>query len=237
MLTAYKFRLYPNEEQQTLFSKYFGCNRVIWNKALELREKYYKRHKNENGKKGLNYYDTARFLTILKKKEEYKWLKEVNSQSLQQSLIDLNTAFKNFFKGIAKYPNYKKKGKKQSFRVPQFFNFDDSVLYLPKFGKGIRMKEHREFPRNKVRQVTISKVPSGKYFVSILVSDSREAPEKAAIKDNPKTIGIDMGIKESVVLSNGIKIDNPKYLKKSEEITNTNIAYRFCGVVVLLHSF
>ncbi|MCL4391298.1 MAG: transposase [Candidatus Parvarchaeota archaeon] len=218
MLTAYKFRLYPNEEQQVLFSKYFGCNRVVWNKALALKEEYYKEHKNNTAKKGLNYYDTARFLTSLKKKEEYKWLKEVNSQSLQQSLIDLDKAFKNFFKGVAKYPNYKKKSNKQSFRVPQFFNFDDSVLYLPKFGKGIKMKEHREFPREKVKQVTISKVPSGKYFVSILVSDSRKAPKKAAVKDNSKTIGIDVGIKDSVVLSNGIKIDNPKYLKKSEKL-------------------
>ena len=88
MLTAYKFRLYPNKEQKELFSKYFGCNRVVWNKALQLREEYYKEHKNDGGKRGLNYYDTAKFLTSLKKEEEYEWLKEANSQSLQQSLMD-----------------------------------------------------------------------------------------------------------------------------------------------------
>ena len=222
MLTAYKFRLYPNKEQQTLFSKYFGCNRVVWNKALALRKEYYKEHKNDSGKKGLNYYDTARFLTSLKKEEEYEWLKEANSQSLQQSLIDLDKAFKAFFKGISKYPNYKKKNNKQSFRVPQFFRFDDDVLYLPKFGKGIKMIEHREFPRDKVRQVTVSKVPSGKYYVSVLVDDKKRAPKKAKITASPaKTIGIDMGIKDPVVLSNGIKIGNPGHLQKSEKLLKT----------------
>ncbi len=140
MLTAYKFRLYPNEEQKETFSKYFGCSRVVWNKALELRESYYKEHKNDKQKKGLNYYDTARFLKELKRKEEYNWLKEANAQSLQQTLMDLDKAFKVFFKGISKYPNYKKKSNRQSFRVPQFFNFTDNLLYLPKLGKGIKME-------------------------------------------------------------------------------------------------
>ena len=103
MLTAYKFRLYPNKDQKEMFSKYFGCSRVVWNKALELRENYYKEHKNDKKKKGLNYYDTARFLRELKQKEEYKWLKEANSQSLQQTLMDLDKAFKAFFKGIEKH--------------------------------------------------------------------------------------------------------------------------------------
>ena len=104
MLTAYKFRLYPNEKQKETFSRYFGCSRVVWNKALELRETYYKDHKNDKSKKGLNYYDTTRLLKELKQKEEYKWLKEANSQSLQQTLMDLDRAFKAFFKGVSKYP-------------------------------------------------------------------------------------------------------------------------------------
>ncbi|MGC8580502.1 MAG: helix-turn-helix domain-containing protein, partial [bacterium] len=107
MITAYKFRLYPDKRQQEMFSKYFGCNRFVWNKALELRERYYKEHKDDKTKKGLNYYDTARFIKELKQKEEYKWLKEANSQSLQQTLMDLDRAFKSFFKGISKYPRYK----------------------------------------------------------------------------------------------------------------------------------
>ncbi len=104
MLTAYRFRLYPNKEQIETFSKYFGCSRVVWNKALELRESYHKEHKNDSSKKGLNYYDTARFLKELKQKEEFKWLKETNSQSLQQTLMDLDKAFKAFFKKTSKYP-------------------------------------------------------------------------------------------------------------------------------------
>ena len=219
MLTAYKFRLYPNKDQKEMFSKYFGCSRVVWNKALELRESYYKEHKNDKQKKGLNYYDTTRFLRELKRKEEYNWLKEANSQSLQQALMDLDKAFKAFFKGISKYPNYKKKTNKQSFRVPQFFNFTDNLLYLPKMGKGIKMEVHREFPRDKVRQLTITKTPTGKYFVSITVDDRKETPQKVQItKDPNKTIGIDMGLKDFAVLSNGVKISNPKFLQKSEKL-------------------
>ena len=219
MLMAYKFRLYPDKRQQELFSKYFGCSRVVWNKALELREIYYKEHKNDSSKKGLNYYDTAKLIKELKQKEEFKWLKEANSQSLQQTLMDLDKAFKAFFKGISKYPKYKKKSNRQSFRIPQFFNFTDEVLYLPKMGKGIMMEVHREFPRDKVKQLTITKTPTGKYFVSLTVDDRKEAPNKVQITNDPeKTIGIDMGLKDFAVLSNGIKISNPKYLQKSEKL-------------------
>ncbi len=219
MLTAYKFRLYPNKDQKEVFSKYFGCNRVVWNKALELREMYYKEHKNDKQKKGLNYYDTAKFLKELKQKEEYKWLKEVNSQSLQQTLMDLDKAFKAFFRGISKYPKYKKKSNKQSFRIPQHFNFDDGVLYLPKMGKGIKMEAHREFPKDKVKQLTITKTPTGKYFVSLTVDDGKEAPAKVQITNNPdKTMGLDAGLKDFAILSNGIKIENPKYLQRSEKL-------------------
>ncbi len=219
MLTAYKFRLYPNKDQKEIFSKYFGCNRVVWNKALELRETYYKEHKNDKSKKGLNYYDTAKFLKELKQTEEYKWLKEANSQSLQQVLLDLDKAFKAFFRRISKYPKYKKKSNKQSFRIPQHFNFDDGVLYLPKMGKGIKMEAHREFPKDKVKQLTITKTPTGKYFVSLTVDDGKEAPAKVQITNNPgKTIGLDAGLKDFAILSNGIKIENPKYLQRAEKL-------------------
>ena len=219
MSAAYKFRLYPNKEQKETFSRYFGCSRVVWNKALELRENYYKEHKSDKSKKGLNYYDTARLLKELKQKEEYKWLKEANSQSLQQTLMDLDKAFKAFFKGVSKYPKYKKKSNRQSFRIPQHFNFDDGVLYLPKMGKGIRMEDHREFPRDKVKQLTVTKTPTGRYFVSLTVDDKKEAPVKVKITNNPnKTIGIDMGLKDFAALSNGIKIANQKYLQRAEKL-------------------
>jgi putative transposase len=186
---------------------------------LELRETYHNEHKDDKAKKGLNYYDTAGFLRGLKQKEEYKWLKEANSQSLQQALMDLDKAFKAFFKGVSKYPKYKKKSNRQSFRVPQFFNFDAGLLYLPKFGKGIRMEVHRGFPRDRVKQLTITKTPTGKYFVSITVDDREEAPQKVRMTNDPdKTIGIDVGLKYFAVLSNGIKIANPKYLQKSEKL-------------------
>ena len=133
--------------------------------------------------------------------------------------MDLDKAFKAFFKSISKYPNYKRKSNKQSFRMPQFFNFTDNLLYLPKMGKGIKMEVHREFPKDKVRQLTITKTPTDKYFVSITVDDRKEAPKKVQITSNPnKIIGIDMGLKDFAVLSNGIKISNPKFLQKSEKL-------------------
>ena len=156
------------------------------------------------------FTSSARFLRELKQKEEYKWLKEANSQSLQQALMDLDKAFKAFFKGISKYPKYKKKTNRQSFRIPQFFNFTDNLLYLPKMGKGIRMEVHREFPRGKVKQLTVTKTPTGKYFVSLTVDDEKEMPAKVKITNNTdKSIGIDMGLKDFAILSNGIKISNP----------------------------
>jgi putative transposase len=155
----------------------------------------------------------------LKQKEEFKWLKEANSQSLQQTLMDLDKAFKAFFKKTSKYPRYKKKSNRQSFRIPQFFNFDDSILYLPKMGKGIKMENHRVFTRDNVKQLTVTKTPTGKYFVSLVVDDRKDVPKKVQITNDPdKTIGIDVGLKDFAVLSNSIKIGNPKYLQRSEKL-------------------
>ena len=160
-------------------------------------------------KKHLRYKDTAGLLTRLKKEEDKSWLSEVNSQSLQQTLKDLESAFSRFFKKIAAFPRFKKKSNRQSFKVPQHFSItNDGKLKLPKM-EPITMVIHREL-EGEMKSVTISKTPTGKYYASILVEY-----ERSSTPLNGSVIGADLGLKEFVITSNGDKYPNPKHLKKS----------------------
>lgn len=219
VLKAYKYRIYPNNEQQELLSKHFGSTRFLYNFFLDKRIKYYTSHKEEK-KKGLTYNDNAKELTEMKRLEEYSWLNEVNSQSLQQSLKHLDTAYKNFFKTKQGFPKFKSKKHKQSFNIPMTNNnlkvdFENSILKIPKFKSGIKTVFHRIFT-GEVKQATISKTKTNKYFVSILVDTKTEKPKPKDITENT-SVGIDLGIKDFAILSNGEKIQNPKYLSKSEK--------------------
>lgn len=206
---TYKFRMYPNTEQQELLSKYFGCVRFVYNHFLnERKEQYSETQKSDN------YYEQAKKMTLLKKQEEYSWLKEINSQTLQHSLRHLETAYTNFFKGTAKFPRFKTRKSGGSFTVPQFCSVSDSRIFIPKFKNGIKIKEHRTF-KCKVKNMTISVTPSGKYFVSIL----SEVEYKPLQKTNAK-VGIDLGIKDLVITSDGIKYPSNKFIKYySKELT------------------
>jgi putative transposase len=130
---AYKFRLYPNTEQRQSLDRQFGCARFVYNYFLRQRMDHYTVHQGEK-KQGLNYQDTARMLTALKYQPEYVRLQEVNSQSLQVALRDLDTAYVNFFAGRAKFPKFKSRRDKQSFGVPQHFTLDaeQGRLVIPK---------------------------------------------------------------------------------------------------------
>lgn len=155
---AYKFRLYPNRQQQQFLAKCFGCSKFVYNHFLRLTTDVY-----ADCKKSLRYKEWAKLLTSLKK--EFEWLKEVNSQSLQQTLKDLETAYVRFFQGLAKFPTFKKRSNRQLFRVPQYFYMTESAtLKLPKMPP-IKIVIHREIER-KIKSVTISKTPSGKYYAS-----------------------------------------------------------------------
>lgn len=207
MLKAYKYRIYPSKKQKTLLAKHFGCCRFIYNWALEQKIKYY-----QDNQKGISIFELANKLPDLKK-NDYPWLKEVNSQALQSSLINLDRAFTNFFKHNTDFPKFKSKKNHQSFQCVQkcSVDFDSNKLFIPKFKNGIKTKFHRKF-EGKIKTVTISKTPSEKYFVSILVDSDNEL----SIKQQPKeseAIGIDLGIKDFATLSNGEKIKNPKHLK------------------------
>ena len=156
----------------------------------------------------MNYNIQAKWLTELKKQEEFKWLREINSQSLQASLKHLDLAFKRFFKEKKGFPKFKKKGVRDSVTVPQNVKVDGKKLYIPKYKKGIDMIVDRKIV-GVIKRATISKTKTGKYFVSILV----EKPYKVFSKTN-KNIGIDLGIKRLFIDSNGLIATNHKFLKQ-----------------------
>lgn len=204
---AYKFRIYPNTEQKAFFAKCFGCNRFVYNHFLRLTTDTY-----AESKQHLRYKDTAGLLTKLKKEDTFSWLSEVNSQSLQQALKDLESAFSRFFKKLAAFPRFKKKSNRQSFKIPQHFSItDDGKLKLPKISP-IPLVMHRAI-EGEMKSITISKTPAGKYYASILVEYKR----KSAPELNGNQIGVDLGLKEFAITSSGEKYPNPKHLRRSQK--------------------
>lgn len=139
------------------------------------------------------------------KDSELPWLKEINSQSLQQSIQNLETAYGNFFRKKSKFPRFKKKSNHQSFRVPQHISLKNDTLFIPKFKDGIPIVIHRKM-EGEIKSVTISRTPTNKYFASILM----EVPRKSKVKTG-KSIGIDLGITDFIVTSDGEKIKNPNF--------------------------
>ncbi len=207
ILKAFKYRLNPTEEQSVLIDKHIGSCRFLYNLALETKQVAY-----AGNQINLSCFDLTKQLPDLKK--ECQWLKEINSQSLQASIANLDTAYTNFFKGKSGFPKYKSKNKStQSFNVPQSVELKNHKLIIPKFKKGIDIVQHRDFD-GKIKQATVSKNHTGKYFVSILVETNDSiAPKRAIKKEN--TIGVDLGIKDFLITSDGKKVENPKFLKKS----------------------
>lgn len=202
-IKAFKYRIYPNKEQKIALEKQFGTVRFVFNHFLRRRIDYF-----AQVSKGLTYHDTAKELTLLKKQAEYTWLKEANSQSLQFALKSLDIAYDNFFQKRAKFPKFKKKLNRQSFKVPQHFTIEGNNLKLPKMGN-LRLVLHRPLEGKSV-SVTISKASSGKYFVSVQCEVTIEDPEYSG-----SSIGCDFGLKDFLTDSNGNKIAHPKILKRS----------------------
>lgn len=191
---------------------------MIFNWALAEKIKIY-----EKTGESLSRYKLQEFLPEMKKTDK-PWLAEVNAQSLQASLINLDRAFMNFFKHKTKFPRFKKKNHRQSFQVPQRgqIDFKNNKLIIPKFLEGIRCKISRHF-EGKPKTFTVSKTPTGKYFVSILVETPDEIPEKLPVTESG-TIGIDVGIKDFCTLSTGEKVENPKHLRN--EIARLKVLQR-----------
>lgn len=202
MNKAYKFRLYPNEKQKEYFAKTFGCTRFIYNRMLADKIKHY-----EETKKTLHN-------TPAQYKKEFEWLKEVDSLALANAQLNLQTAYKIFFAKQNKFPKFKSKRNKQSYTTNNqngniHFSSDNKYIVLPKI-KEVKVAKHRDI-KGIIKSVTVSKNCANQYFVSILT----ECEEPQKLSNNENTIGIDLGIKEFAILSNGEKIKNPKFLKKS----------------------
>jgi len=231
-----KFRLYPNDDQKSIIENHVGACRFIYNYSLGIKSLMYDRFKINVSNKQLDEH-----LKVLKH-TRYPWLKEVNSQSLQQANRNLMNGFKNFFEGNGKYPTFKsKRDSVQSFQVTQRYkiNLTTSQVWLPNIG-WMKFKMHRQlfdqefmnqwietsvndndevilekkYNKDFLRTVTVSRTSTGKYYISILSDDCITKPDKMEFNDT-STVGVDLGIKDFAILSNGKRIKNPKHLRDS----------------------
>lgn len=212
MIKSYKYTLKPNKNQKIFFKKSFGCARFVYNWALSKRIEAY-----QTKKERLSCVDLCKMLTSLKKKEDKVWLSEVSNECLQQSIRNMDSAFTRFFREKKGFPKFKsKKDARKSYKAINGvrIDFETNRIKLPKIG-WVKFYKNRTF-EGKVGTVTVSKNATGKYFVSVLVDDGIEKPLKPNIEYNT-SIGIDVGIKDFAVLSNGCVYANPKYLEKAEK--------------------
>ena len=205
MHRAIKVRLYPTIEQEVLLAKAFGTTRWLWNYCLDLNNKTYL----ETGK-GISGMDLKKLIPSLK--VEHEWLKETYSQCLQQTTLNLSRAFVNFFEKRASFPKFKSKFGKQSLQYPQNVKILENALYFPKLGK-IKSVLHRT-SEGVLKTVTISKTPTGQYYASLLFEVEGENPAPSA---EGKAVGIDLGLTHFAITSDGLKVDNPRHLKKHEK--------------------
>lgn len=206
MEKAYKYRIYPNKKQKEIITKTFGSCRFVYNTYLAKRIKVY-----EESKETFSYVQCANDMKKLK--TELEWLKEVDSTALQSSLRDLDMAYKKFFKEHTGYPKFKsKKTHRYSYRskcVNNNIKYCDKYIKLPKLG--MVKTRNKLVPQGRILNATVSQDPSGKYYVLLCCTDVEVQP----LSKTNNTIGVDLGIKEFCITSDGEKIPNPKYFKKS----------------------
>ena len=206
MFKSSKYRVYPNAEQENLLSKHFGCVRWVYNYGLALKKEAW-----ELQKENLSRFALSEKLPSLKRCEETSWLEEVNSQSLQSALVNLDMAYTRFFREKRGFPKFKSKHNKQSFQVPQRGVIGDDFIQIPKVGK---LKAIISRPiEGKVKMITISRTSTGKYFASVLSGTDQSVPAKLPVTE-AGTIGIDLGLTSYAVLSTGEKVANPRPLGK-----------------------
>ena len=206
MLRAVKVRLYPTESQKHHLAQAFGCVRWVWNQSLVTMSQTYK----DTGK-GISALTMKKQLPAWKK--EYEWLKTCYSQCLQQSVLNLSQAFINFFDGRAGYPTFKNRHSRQSLQYPQNVKvLSNSEIKFPGLLSTVKAKIHRSIT-GELKTVTLSKMPDGRYYASLLIEDDTPQPVTSS---EGKAVGIDLGLLDFAVTSDGSKYQNPKHLNKRE---------------------
>ena len=206
MLKAYKYRIKPNKSQELKLNQFFGCARFIYNWGLNRKSEIYSTN-NTN----ISCFDLIKEVTELKKSEDFSWLKDTHSQVLQMSLRNLDNAYTNFFKKKSSFPKFKKKSNNQSFQYPQGVKISENKIFLPKIG-WVKFFNSRDFSGD-IKTVTVSKNPSGEYYISILVDNKQELPNKKPIQKST-SVGLDFGIKDLVITSEGEVFENQKHFHK-----------------------
>ncbi len=210
MLKAYKYRIYPNKIQQEQIAKTFGCCRFVYNQTLAYRKDAYEKEKKSNSRTDCNNYCNREL------KKKYEWLKEVDKFSLTNAIYNMDAAYQKFFKEHAGYPKFKSKHDNHKSYTTNFTNGNIAVdfvygkIKLPKL-KEVKAKVHRKFD-GRIKSATVSQVPSGKYYVSVLVETNHSQMEHT-----DKNIGLDLGIKDLCITSDGEKYENPKTIRKYEK--------------------
>jgi putative transposase len=201
---AFRYRIYPTTEQKFFLERHFGCCRFVYNYFLALRSEKWK-----NEQVRISGFDCKKMLPDVKC--QFPWLTKVNSQSLQYAVLNLESAYRRFFKRLGQYPKFHKKHSRQAFAIPQNFVLGGGNLRLPKLQSPIRVKQHRPLggsPKN----LTIIKESSGKYYVSVVCECE---PHPLPVVES--SVGVDLGLKNLAVLSTGQKIGHPKWLRQSEK--------------------
>ena len=210
MLKAYKYRIYPDSEQRIQIAKTFGCCRFVYNQILAYRKDIYEKEKKSFSKTDCNNYCNREL------KKNYEWLKEVDKFALTNAIYNMDSAYQKFFKEHAGYPKFKSKHDNHKSYTTNYTNGNIMVncgngkIKLPKL-KDVKAKLHRKFS-GQIKSATISQVPSGKYYVSILVET-----EHMELPHTNQNTGIDLGIKELCITSDGKKYKNPKIIRKYEK--------------------
>ncbi len=206
MNRATEIRVYPDSSQEQILAQ-FGYARFVWNQALRSKKEAW-----EQRQENLSCYKIKAMLPVWKA-GKYPWLKQADSQALQQSILNLDTAFRNFFEKRARYPRFKKKhGSRQSIQYPQRVRLEASLIYLPKTG-WVKVKVHREL-EGRIKTVAVSCESTGKYYASILTDDGK--PEPKPIENFVCVTGIDLGIATAVASSDGFKIPNRRFLDRAQ---------------------
>lgn len=203
MEKAFKFRIYPNKTQEKLIQKTFGCVRFVFNYFLQRRIDAYRKNKQT-----INYNRCSSELTVIKKKLE--WLREPDKCSLQNSIKNLDTAYKNFFTHRARFPRFKsKKKRRNSYKTNSNIKVLEKHIQLPKLGK-VKFSDNQTI-QGRILNATVSQDADGRYFVSVCCTDV----EINEFEKTNKVVGIDLGLKQFAIVSDGSKYENPRFLKKS----------------------